>query len=67
MIRVPLPDGHNDTTARFHRTLLDAFPCDARAANPIEHHPCAPSGRFFYVLFGVLLVLCIAVLTGAAL
>lgn len=64
MIRVPLPDGHNDTTARFHRTLLEAFPCDARAANPIEYHPGAPGRRFFFALLVALLVLCIAVLQG---
>ena len=64
MIRVPLPEGHNDTTRCYPRTLLEAFPCDARAANPIEYHPVATGRRFFFALLVALLVLCIAVLQG---
>lgn len=32
MIRVHLPADHNYTTARYRRTLQEAFPCDARQA-----------------------------------
>ena len=32
MTRVHLPADHNNTTARYRRTLQEAFPCDARQA-----------------------------------
>lgn len=32
MSRVHLPADHNHTVACYKRTLLEAFPCDARAA-----------------------------------
>ena len=32
MTRIPTPADHNHTTDRFRRTLMEAFPCDARAA-----------------------------------
>lgn len=32
MTRIPLPADHNHTTARFPRTSIEAFGCDARDA-----------------------------------
>lgn len=42
MIRVPTPADHNHTTARYRRTLQEAFGCDARQA--VAMH-CASRSR----------------------
>lgn len=58
-IRMPFPADCNDTTARFKRTLDEAFPCDAARARATQSFPARKRrGRWLAVAaLGVLVII----------
>jgi len=46
MTRIPLPEGHNHAIARYPRTSIEAFGCDAREAVAV-HRPRRQGGLAF--------------------
>lgn len=63
MIRVHLPADHNYTTARYRRTLQEAFPCDARQAVAM-HCVSRPGSGWVLSLLAWLAVIAIAALAA---
>ena len=58
----------NTTTRRYPRTLLEAFPCDASNANPIQRYRQPLPKRLFFFLARngwAVLLLCAFVFSGS--
>lgn len=66
MQRIPFPaDVCPEPTARYRRTLLEAFPCDARQAVAF-HRPSKRSPRWPLVLAALLAGAALAMLAGCS-
>lgn len=63
-IRMPFPADCSDTTARFKRTLDEAFPCDAHQARATQSFPSKKRrGRW---LAAALMVVMAVILSGCS-
>lgn len=66
MQRIPFPAGVNPhPSARYYRTLAEAFPCDAAEAVAI-HSPSRRTARWPWVLAILLLILTTTLLVGCS-